>query len=174
MLTAEQVRIALEKLAPTQEKVNEAVRAAVEVANPSRVILFGSWARGEARWDSDLDMAVLMPDWAEPRLAEIRRALRHKLDTVPMTIDLVIATEEFANRFRGEVNSIYRQILLDGQVAYEQRPYTQAQVLLIKASEDETALHATGNPDSVLGFHAQQAVEKLMKALIPRDRCSLS
>ncbi|MGB6745794.1 MAG: hypothetical protein WBE38_19250, partial [Terracidiphilus sp.] len=59
---------------------------------------------------------------AEPRLAEIRRALRHKLDTVPMTIDLVIATEEFANRFRGEVNSIYRQILLDGQVAYEQRP----------------------------------------------------
>jgi len=45
-------------------------------------------------------------------------------------------------------------------------PYTQTQVLLIKASEDEAALRATGNPDAVLGFHAQQAVEKLMKALI--------
>ncbi|MGA9072241.1 MAG: HEPN domain-containing protein [Terracidiphilus sp.] len=45
-------------------------------------------------------------------------------------------------------------------------PYTQAQVLLIKASEDEAALQATGNPDAVLGFHAQQSVEKLMKALI--------
>jgi len=45
-------------------------------------------------------------------------------------------------------------------------PYTQAQVLLIKASEDEAALQATGNPDAVLGFHAQQAVEKLLKALI--------
>jgi hypothetical protein len=45
-------------------------------------------------------------------------------------------------------------------------PYTQAQVLLIKASEDEAALHAVGNPGSVLGFHAQQAIEKLMKALI--------
>jgi hypothetical protein len=45
-------------------------------------------------------------------------------------------------------------------------PYTQAQVLLIKASEDEAAIHATGIPDSVLGFHAQQAVEKLLKALI--------
>jgi hypothetical protein len=43
-------------------------------------------------------------------------------------------------------------------------PYTQAQVLLIKASEDESAVRATGNPDAVLGFHAQQAVEKLMKA----------
>jgi predicted nucleotidyltransferase len=122
MLATEQVRNALEKLAPTQEKVNEAVQAAVEVANPSRVILFGSWARGEARWDSDLDMAVLIPDSDEPRLTEIRRTLRRKLDTVPMTIDLVIATEEFANRFRGEVNSIYSRILLDGQVAYEQRP----------------------------------------------------
>lgn len=45
-------------------------------------------------------------------------------------------------------------------------PYTQAEVLLIKASEDEAALYATGNPDAVLGFHAQQAVEKLLKALI--------
>jgi hypothetical protein len=39
-------------------------------------------------------------------------------------------------------------------------------VLLIKASEDEAALYGTGNPDAVLGFHAQQAVEKLLKALI--------
>ena len=45
-------------------------------------------------------------------------------------------------------------------------PYTQADVLLIKASEDEAALYATGNPEAVLGFHAQQAVEKLLKALI--------
>lgn len=45
-------------------------------------------------------------------------------------------------------------------------PYTQAQVLLIRASEDESALHSTGNPDAVLGFHAQQEVEKLLKALI--------
>ncbi len=51
-------------------------------------------------------------------------------------------------------------------------PYTQAQVLLIKASEDETALRATGIPDAVLGFHAQQAVEKLMKALISAHSAS--
>jgi uncharacterized protein len=122
MQTAEKVRAALENLRPTQEKVDLAVETAVEIANPLRVILFGSWARGDAKWDSDLDMAVLMPDSAEPRLAEIRRALRRKLDTISMTIDLVIATEEFANRFRGEVNSIYSRILLDGQIAYEQRP----------------------------------------------------
>jgi predicted nucleotidyltransferase len=86
------------------------------------VILFGSWARGEAKWDSDLDMAVLMPDTAESRLGEIHRSIRRRLEEIPMTIDLVVATEEFANRFRTEINSIYFRILRDGQVAYEQRP----------------------------------------------------
>ena len=118
---AQKVRAALEALAPTQEKVDLAVKIAVEVAQPSRVILFGSWPRGQARWDSDLDLAVLLPDSAEDKVHEIRRTLRRKLDELPMTIDLVMTTEEFATRFRDEINSIYYRILLDGQVAYEQR-----------------------------------------------------
>jgi len=122
MLAAEKVRAALEALTPTQEKVDLAVKTAVEIAQPSRVILFGSWPRGEAKWDSDLDLAVLLPDSAESELAAIRKALRRKLDEVPMSIDLVMVTEGFANRFRREINSIYFRILQDGHVAYEQRP----------------------------------------------------
>jgi HEPN domain-containing protein len=45
-------------------------------------------------------------------------------------------------------------------------PYTQAQILLIKAAEDEAILHSDGISESILGFHAQQAVEKLIKALL--------
>ena len=121
-LTAEKVRAALENLRPTQEKVDLAVKTAVETTQPSRVILFGSWARGEAQWDSDLDMAVLMPDSAEPELGCIHRHLRRKLDQLPMTIDLLVTTEGCARRFRGSVNSIYHRILQDGQVVYEQQP----------------------------------------------------
>jgi predicted nucleotidyltransferase len=62
---ADKVRAALEALSPTREKVDLAVKTAVEIAQPSRVILFGSWPRSEAKWDSDLDLAVLMPDSAE-------------------------------------------------------------------------------------------------------------
>jgi len=121
MLTAEKVRAVLEELAPTQEKVDLAVRAAIEVAQPSRVILFGSWARGEAKWDSDLDLAVVVPDSAAPNLSDIRRDLRRRLDQVPMTIDLVLTTEGCMTQFRDSVNSIYYRILMDGKVAYEQR-----------------------------------------------------
>jgi uncharacterized protein len=122
MLTAEKVRAALETLSPTQEKVDLAVKTAVEIAQPSRVILFGSWPRGEAKWDSDLDMAVLMPDFAEPELGSIHRKLRRGLDGLPITIDLVVVTEAFVEQFRGAVGSIYYRILQDGHVAYEQRP----------------------------------------------------
>lgn len=121
MLTSQQVRAALEALAPTQAKVDLAVKAAVEIAHPTRVILFGSLARGEIRWDSDVDLAVLLPDSAEPQIGEIRRKLRRKLDEVPMTIDLVIATEAFAGNLRKSVNSIYHQIFNDGRVVYERR-----------------------------------------------------
>lgn len=43
---------------------------------------------------------------------------------------------------------------------------TPAQILLIKAAEDEQTLQAQNLSDSILGFHAQQAVEKLIKALL--------
>jgi uncharacterized protein len=120
MLTAEQVRAALETLSPTQDKVDLAVKTAVEITQPSRVILFGSWPRGEAKWDSDLDMAVLLPDSAEPELGTIHRSLRRKLREIPMTIDLVVTTEGCAGQFLGSINSIYHRILTQGQVAYEQ------------------------------------------------------
>jgi len=122
MQTAERVRAALEALAPTPEKVDLAVKTAVEVARPSRVIIFGSWTRGEARWDSDLDLAVLLPESAEHQLSAIRRDLRRKLDKLPMTIDLVLTTEGVMNQFSGSINSIYHRILSEGKVAYEQRP----------------------------------------------------
>jgi hypothetical protein len=63
MMTPEQVRAVLETLSPTQEKVDFAIRTAVEAVQPSRVIIFGSWARGEAKWDSDVDLAVVMPQF---------------------------------------------------------------------------------------------------------------
>jgi len=42
----------------------------------------------------------------------------------------------------------------------------QAQVLLTKAAEDEAVVHLTAVPDGPFGFHVQQAVEKLLKALL--------
>ena len=57
---------------PTPEKVDLAVRKAVEIARPSRVFIFGSWASGEASDASDVDLAVLLPDDRKAELGEVR------------------------------------------------------------------------------------------------------
>lgn len=42
----------------------------------------------------------------------------------------------------------------------------EAEILLIKAAEDESIVQLPGVPDGPFGFHIQQAVEKLLKALL--------
>jgi hypothetical protein len=42
----------------------------------------------------------------------------------------------------------------------------QARVLITKAAEDEAIVLWPGVPDAPFGFHVQQAVEKLLKALL--------
>lgn len=121
MATLEESQAVLRRLSPTQEKVDQAVATAIATADPSRVFVFGSWARGEARWDSDLDLAVLVPDSAEGDLGRIRKKLRRKLDQIPMTIDLVLFTESRAQGFRDSVDSIYHSILERGHLVYERK-----------------------------------------------------
>jgi len=61
-----------------EAKIREVVSKLVEAANPVRVILFGSYGRGEARDDSDLDFLVIERDVADKagEMVRLRRALR--------------------------------------------------------------------------------------------------
>jgi predicted nucleotidyltransferase len=73
-----------------QDKIVEAVRTLVEAAHPERVILFGSYARGDARDDSDLDLLVIereVPDKAK-EMVRLRRALR----PLRIPVDVLVAS----------------------------------------------------------------------------------
>ena len=166
MLTAEKVRAVLETLSPTQEKVDLAVKTAVEIAQPSRVILFGSWPRGEARVGQRSGHGSADAQLRRIRIGQIHRKLRRKLEEIPMTIDLIMPPRAMRANFAAPSIRSITAYSKTARWPMNSGPYTQAQILLIKAAEDETALHVDGNPESVLGFHAQQAVEKLIKALL--------
>src|SRR5947209_17258575 len=49
--------------------VGEATRRVVEAANPEKIILFGSYARGDITEDSDLDLLAIPPN-VEDRITE--------------------------------------------------------------------------------------------------------
>jgi uncharacterized protein len=89
----------------------------VQRFNPVRIILFGSHARGEARWDSDLDLLVVLPSVDNKRQAavEIRRAL----NGVPVSKDIIVTTPEEIAARGNVVGLILRPALREGRVIYE-------------------------------------------------------
>ena len=97
------------------------MNAAIKVADPSRVFVFGSWARGEATPSSDLDLAVLVPKERMSEIPELRREISRQLDGIRMSIDLILVTEEYFSKFLSSINSIYYKIAHQGKLVYEQR-----------------------------------------------------
>jgi uncharacterized protein len=51
------------------------VRQILSVGSPEKIVLFGSWARGQARPDSDLDLLII----EESDLPRYRRAGRYRM-----------------------------------------------------------------------------------------------
>ena len=102
-------------------KVDLAVKKAVEVAHPSRVFIFGSWARGEANDSSDLDLAIFLDDDRKFEIGDLRKKIRTGLGDLKMSIDLIIATEGYVKEFLSSINSVYYQIVNEGKLVYDAR-----------------------------------------------------
>jgi predicted nucleotidyltransferase len=77
----------------------ERVRACLGGAEGVRkVVVFGSWARGDARPDSDLDLMVVAD--VQGSLAQRSYEIRRRLVDIEVPIDLVVYTPAEYARFR--------------------------------------------------------------------------
>jgi predicted nucleotidyltransferase len=75
----------------SEEQIKEAVAILVREAKPRKVILFGSYARGDARPDSDLDLLVI-EERADNKRAEMAR-LRRALSPLRIPVDVLVISE---------------------------------------------------------------------------------
>jgi predicted nucleotidyltransferase len=99
-----------------QETIAEMVRRIVEEFDPQKVILFGSYARGMAGPDSDVDLLVVMPVKGSRR--QQRVAIRTALSGMGLAKDVFVVTPEEVKRYGDLVGSIIRPALREGKVLY--------------------------------------------------------
>ena len=100
-----------------QSTLDEIVQRIVEGFNPQRIILFGSWARGSARPDSDVDLLIVMDVEGSKRkkATEIDVALVG----IPVPIDLIVVTPSDVERSVDSIASIIAPAMREGKVLYE-------------------------------------------------------
>ena len=83
---------------------------------PEQVILFGSYARGDANEDSDVDFLVVMPVQGSKAEQEVRIGVA--LHDFPVAKDIVVSTpDEFAWR-KDIVGTIEYPAVREGKVLY--------------------------------------------------------
>lgn len=107
----------------SREALEAFTQRVVEQFAPEKVILYscgeacgyGSLARGEARWDSDADILVVMPFEGRPlaKICEIRQACQ-----ADFPLDLLVRRpEDIEIRYQGG-DPVIREALDHGEVLY--------------------------------------------------------
>ena len=99
------------------ECLPEAIRRITRQFDPLRIILFGSWACGDARPDSDIDLLVVLSHVENKRQAAIR--IGNELSDLPASKDIVVTTPEEIAARGNIIGDVLRPALREGKVVYE-------------------------------------------------------
>jgi predicted nucleotidyltransferase len=97
--------------------LEKAIEIIVQVADPDKIILFGSRARGDNKKDSDYDICVIKRD------VEHRRKLAQQIYVsfcdIGAPIDVIVQTPDKFDELKDDPYFVYKQIAKDGVTVYE-------------------------------------------------------
>ena len=99
-----------------QRTLDDIIRRVVEVAQPERIILFGSAARDDMNANSDVDLLIIKAGVDTVRLmAQVYR----RLHGVGAAVDAIVVTPADVERFKDSHALIIKPALREGRVVYE-------------------------------------------------------
>jgi len=101
--------------------LDEVIHRIVEVADPDKIVLFGSAARGEMGPDSDLDLLVIKSGVHRRKLAQ---EIYKKLFGIDYPVDIIVVTPEDIENYKDAIGLIIATVLQEGKVVYERKTFT--------------------------------------------------
>lgn len=101
-----------------KDKISEIVVKIASEYNPERIILFGSYAKGDPDENSDLDLFIIK-ETALPRPERIIQ-VRKMLYGARIPIDLIVFTPKEIEESKDNIFSFVHEVLNTGKTLYEQ------------------------------------------------------
>jgi predicted nucleotidyltransferase len=102
----------------TPEKVELAIKRIVEISQPRKLILFGSYVKKTTDLNSDLDIIVVTRDEVKNARKESVR-IRRALKGISMPMDILVISESRLKELADAPGMIYREALREGKVVYD-------------------------------------------------------
>ena len=99
-----------------QKILDNIISRIVEVADPERIILFGSAARGDMNRHSDVDLLIVKEG---VDTLDLMRQIRRNLYGVGAVVDAIVVTPQAIERYKDSHALIIKPALQEGKVIYE-------------------------------------------------------
>ena len=102
----------------SEETIREAIKRLVKAAKPQRIYLFGSYARGDARKQSDLDFLVVEQMLKSRRKEMVR--LHDAVRSMRIPVDILVTSESTFNEWSDVPGTVMYRVKSEGQLRYEE------------------------------------------------------
>jgi predicted nucleotidyltransferase len=100
-----------------ESTIHKAVEFLKKAANPVKIILFGSYARGDVTEASDLDFLVIEKEVKARRMEMVR--LSDVLRPLRIPVDVLVASEKVFNEWADTPGAVLYEAAREGKVLYE-------------------------------------------------------
>ncbi len=99
-----------------KDQMETIISRIVKIAQPEKIIVFGSTARDDRHPSSDLDLLVIKSGAHRRKLAQ---KIYMNLFGIGQAVDIIVVTPEDIERYRNSIGLVIEPALREGKVVYE-------------------------------------------------------
>lgn len=101
----------------TEKIIQEAVERLIQAANPKKIFLFGSYARGDIGEQSDLDFLIVQKEVRNRRKETVH--LQDILRPMRIPVDIVVVSEDTFQEWENVKGTVYYEAKREGILCHD-------------------------------------------------------